>query len=263
MADFTPSNAPLPSPASGSFAQRPLAVPAGRGMTWWSEGWRLFAAAPMIWIAITVILFVVMLLVGFIPILGTVATTLLGPVFAGGVMIGCRSLDHGGELKIEHLFAGFSDRLAPLMIVGAIYLVGSFLIVMIVLAGMAAAIGFGGISALLSGDPSHAALAILTGFGFGALLALLVGFLLGIPLMMAFWFAPALVVFRNEEPWSAMKSSFSASLVDWLPMFVYGLVGIALAIVASIPLMLGWLVLAPVFAASVYASYKDIFGDPG
>ena len=33
-------------------------------------------------------------------------------------------------------------------------------------------------------------------------------------------------------------------------------------IVASIPLGLGWFVLGPVFAASVYASYKDIFGAP-
>src|SRR5215471_9853199 len=105
MADFTPSHTPLPAPGSGTFRQQPASAPAGRGVSWWSEGWRLFAAAPMIWIAITVILLVVMVLVGLIPILGTVATTLLGPVFAGGVLIGCRSLDHGGELRIEHLFA--------------------------------------------------------------------------------------------------------------------------------------------------------------
>ncbi len=48
-----------------------------------------------------------------------------------------------------------------------------------------------------------------------------------------------------------------------LPMFVYSLLGLVFAIVASIPLFLGWLVLAPVFAGSVYASYKDIFGTPG
>jgi uncharacterized membrane protein len=43
-------------------------------------------------------------------------------------------------------------------------------------------------------------------------------------------------------------------------MFVYGLVGIALTIVATIPFGLGWFVLCPVFATSIYASYKDIFG---
>jgi uncharacterized membrane protein len=45
-------------------------------------------------------------------------------------------------------------------------------------------------------------------------------------------------------------------------MFVYGLLGLVYAIVASIPFLLGWLVLAPVFAASVYVSYKDIFEAP-
>ena len=34
---------------------------------------------------------------------------------------------------------------------------------------------------------------------------------------------------------------------------------LALAVVASIPLALGWFVLAPVFVASMYASYRDIF----
>ena len=47
-----------------------------------------------------------------------------------------------------------------------------------------------------------------------------------------------------------------------MPMFVYSLLGLVFAIAATIPLLLGWLVLAPVFAASVYASYKDIFPEP-
>jgi uncharacterized membrane protein len=34
----------------------------------------------------------------------------------------------------------------------------------------------------------------------------------------------------------------------------------AFALVASIPMGLGWVVLAPVFATSVYVSYRDIFG---
>ena len=43
-------------------------------------------------------------------------------------------------------------------------------------------------------------------------------------------------------------------------MLVYSLVGLVLAIAASIPLGLGWLVLGPMFGGSVYASYRDIFG---
>ena len=194
--------------------------------------------------------------------IGSLATTLLAPVFAGGVLLGCRAIDRGGQLTVNHLFASFSERLGPLVIVGVLYLVGTIAIMVLVCGGLIATIGIGGFGALMTGDPFEAGYAMLATLGIGALLAMLFGLLLGIPLMMAYWFAPALVVFRNDEPLAAMKTSFHASLVNMLPMFVYGLLGLVFAIVASIPFFLGWLVLAPVFAGSVYASYKDIFGTP-
>jgi uncharacterized membrane protein len=90
----------------------------------------------------------------------------------------------------------------------------------------------------------------------------LVALLLAIPLLMAFWFAPALIVLRGEEPFAAMKASFNACLRNIPPFLVYGLVGLLFAILATIPLGLGWFVLAPVYVATIYASYKDIFGEP-
>ena len=252
----------LTPPVSAVSSRAPIAVPSGRGSVWWSEGWRLFAAAPLPWIGITVIFIVLMIMIAVIPLIGGLATTLLTPVFAGGVLVGCRALDRGGALTIGHLFASFSDRLGPLLVVGVIYLVGSFVIVLIIGACLMATIGVGGLSALLSGDPFQAGLAMMTSLGLGALIALLVALLFGLPLAMAYWFAPALVVFRNDEPIAAMKTSFNACVVNMWPMFVYGLLGLVYAIVASIPFLLGWLVLAPVFAASVYVSYKDIFEAP-
>lgn len=239
----------------------PAAVPSGRGSAWWSEGWRLFVAAAGTWIGITLIFFVLMVMIAFIPLLGTVATTLLTPVFAGGVMVGCRALDRGGALTVSHLFASFSDRLGSLLVVGALYLVGSFAIMAVVVMCLIATVGIGGFSALVSGDPFQAGFAMLTSVGIGALFAALFGMLLGIPLLMAYWYAPALVVFRNDDPIVAMKTSFNACLVNMMPMLVYSALGFVFAIVATIPLLLGWLVLGPVFVASVYASYKDIFGE--
>ena len=255
MDDLTPPRSPSPSPSSAT-------VPSGRGSAWWREGWRLFTAAPGVWIAITVIFVVLMVMITIIPMLGTLATTILSPVFAGGVLIGCRALDRGGALTIGHLFACFSEKLSPLVIVGVLFLVGELVIVTLVAGGLLATIGIGSMKSILSGDPMEAGWAMLATFGIGAVLALLVGLVLGLPLMMAYWYAPSLVVFRNDEPIVAMKASFHACLVNVMPMFVYSLVGLVLAIVATIPFGLGWLVLAPVFAASVYASYKDIFGAP-
>jgi len=250
------------APSAGP-PRRAGAVASGNGTAWWREGWRLFAASPGIWIAITVLYVIIMVMLSFVPVLGSLATTLLAPVFAGGVLSGCRAQDRGGELRIEHLFAGFTDRLGPLMIVGLLYLVGTLAIVVVVGTLLFAAVGMTGIGTLLTGDPLQAGVASLAALGIGALFAVLLGLLLGIPLMMAFWFAPALVALRNDEPVAAAKASFDACLRNLLPMLVYSLLGLAFAIVASIPLGLGWLVLAPVFAASIYASYKDIFGAAG
>ena len=86
--------------------------------------------------------------------------------------------------------------------------------------------------------------------------------LLFLPLVMAVWFAPALVVLRGLEPWAAMKASFSGSLQNVLPFLIYGLIGIVLAVVATIPFALGWLVVGPMSIASIYTSYCDIFEDP-
>jgi uncharacterized membrane protein len=241
--------------------RRAGAVASGNGTAWWREGWRLFTASPGIWIAIAVLYVIIMVMLSFIPVLGSLATTLLAPVFAGGVLAGCRAQDRGGELRIEHLFGGFSDRLGPLMIVGLLYLIGTLAIVGVMGTLLFAAVGVTGIATLLTGDPLQAGVAALAALGIGALFAVLLGLLLGIPLMMAFWFAPALVALRNDEPFAAAKASFGACLRNIWPMTVYSLLGLVFAIVASIPFGLGWLVLAPVFAASVYASYKDVFGE--
>ncbi|MEO7760372.1 MAG: hypothetical protein ABIS68_00530, partial [Casimicrobiaceae bacterium] len=69
------------------------------------------------------------------------------------------------------------------------------------------------------------------------------------------------VALDKVEPWTALKWSFFACLKNMWPFLVYGLITLLLAIVASIPLGLGWLVLGPVIIASVYTSYRDIFFD--
>jgi len=60
---------------------------------------------------------------------------------------------------------------------------------------------------------------------------------------------------------AAIKQSFGACLKNIVPFLIYGVVAFVLSIVATIPFGLGWLVLGPVLAASVYTAYQDIFGD--
>jgi uncharacterized membrane protein len=69
-------------------------------------------------------------------------------------------------------------------------------------------------------------------------------------------------VFRNVAPVDAVMTSLRAVIKNVLPFLVYGVIQIVLAIVASIPFGLGWLVLLPVMLLTAYVSYRDVFGEP-
>ena len=249
-------------PETGAPVVNPRAVDVGRGAAWWSEGWRLFTPAVGPWILIVVIGFVLNLILAFIPILGGIASQLLFPILAGGLMLGCRAIDRGEPLTISHLFAGFGPRAGSLLIVAVIYIVAAIAITLFVAALLFAFFGAAVLSHLWNTQDSVSTAEAMGGLALIVLVGLLVFLLLYLPLVMAVWFAPALVVLQGAEPWAAMKLSFIGGVRNILPFLIYGVVGIALAIVATIPLLLGWLVLGPVTVASVYASYCDIFEPP-
>jgi uncharacterized membrane protein len=79
------------------------------------------------------------------------------------------------------------------------------------------------------------------------------------PLIMAIWFTPVIIISSEETALSAMKMSFNACLKNMGPFTLYGLVIFILAIIAFIPLMLGYLVLLPILSASVYVAFLDCF----
>ncbi len=243
--------------ASADFVPGGQSREAGRGWAWIASAWDLFKRQPGLWIGIWVLMAVIFMAAAFIPFLGSLLTMLFWPVFMAGIAVGCAALDEGKELELGHLFAGFRERVGPLIGVGALYL-GAVVIITLAMvlvagAGMFAVIGFGG------GDNPAAAAAA---GGVTVLLAVLVMLALMLPVIMAIWFAPTLVVFQQMGPLDAMKMSFFGSLKNILPFLVYGLVGLGLAVAATIPLLLGWLVLGPVVLASVYTAYRDIYFKP-
>lgn len=238
---------------SADFVPGGESRPFGRGWAWIAEGWELFKRQPGLWIGIILLLFVIFVGAALIPIVGGLLMTLFGPVFAAGVMIGCKALDGGGELELGHLFAGFRERTGTLIGVGALYL-GATLVIMLVVGLI---MGVGMFAMMGGGDPQAVA-----AMGMTMVLAMLVMFALLLPVIMAIWFAAPLVVFHEHGAVDAMKGSFSGCLKNILPFLLYGVVLFAFSIVASLPLLLGWLVLGPVTAASIYTSYRDIYFKP-
>jgi len=250
-----PSNPFILSDPQSALAGTPgegRAVAAGQGWAWIVDGFNLFKRYPGLWIGIGILLFVILIVLAIIPVLGMLATWLIMPVFTGGLMLGCQSIQRDGPLEVAHLFAGFKSQTRSLLIVGALGLGGMIVVMVPVLL----ITGGGAFFGATRGDAAGVAMV-----GGSFVLALLVGLALSLPLYMALWFAPALVALRGVAPVAAVKLSFMGCLRNIVPFLIYGLAMLVLGIAATIPLALGWLVLGPVLIASVYAAYRDIYGD--
>lgn len=237
--------------ASGHFVAAGRGVSAGRGWDWIASAWRLFRAAPGVWIGMALLWFVIVVFGGMIPFLGPLATSLLWPVFIAGFVAASRNCEQHDSCEFTDLFAGFRERFGPLVIVGVITLAISIAVFLAVFAVMGI-----GLFAMMGGNMDPRA---TMATGLTLLLAILIASALLLPLAMAAWFAPPLVLFNDMASLEAMKASFAGCLKNMLPFIVYGLVLFAAAIVATLPLGLGWLVLGPVLAASVYTAYRDIY----
>jgi uncharacterized membrane protein len=236
----------------GAYVPGGKGVAATRGWDWITESWDFFKAAPGMWIAMTVVFWVIYMVGSFIPFIGSIVTFMAGPVFGAGFVIACRAIEDGQELEFKHMFEGFSQRFGQLVAVGALYLAATIAIVLV-----AALVTGAGLFAIFAGNPqaeAPSAGALIT-----ILLAVLIIMALMMPVLMAIWFAPALIVFHDLGPMEAMKDSFTGCVRNMMPFLLYGVIFLVLSIIASIPLFLGWLVLWPMVFASVYTSYRDIY----
>lgn len=237
---------------------QPRTVEISQGWRWIAAGFQLFGRNPLIWIVFFMIYLVFELaLAVFVPVIGAIASALLDPVLIAGFMAGCRALELDEELEIGHLFAGFSANVRQLVALGGIYLGGKILVVMLVMGLFGIFYGTMpelDLSTLNASDPAILPLLTQLMVMFALVLALLV------PLLMAYWFAPALVLFDGLRAGEAMKLSFAACLGNVLPFTLYGLAGLVLFVLGSIPFGLGLLAVIPVlFATSIYTAYRDIF----
>ncbi len=240
----------------------PKVAAIGRGSGWIFEGWDYFMKAPGPWIAVMVLFFIVSMAMAFVPVIGGLALNILIPVFMAGLMLGCHAQSQGSPFTVNHLFAGFSsNHMTSLIVVGLLYFIGFVLItilvliIIVILAGMSVGLaGLENLESLESGDPEFIRQNLKW-----LLLAVLLGAALYIPLLMSYWFAPALVVLGDVTPIEAMKMSFMGCLQNILPFTLYGVVGLVLCIIATIPLLLGFLVVGPMLTASVYIACREIF----
>jgi len=251
-------------------------VSPARGSKWINEAFAVFRSSLGAWFGI--VAFIMLLLL--IPVINNVVTLLM-PIGIGGLMIGCKQASKTSPLKFEHLFAGIQSNGKELLILSAIYTVASIGIMLasywiLLLLGV-------DFSEILPENIDQMTNVQLiewmktldqTKLLPMLLLGILIWMALMIPLIMAYWFAPALVVLNKISSIDSLKLSFAACKDNFLPFLLYGLVGfaylmaffVALSISAVIapPLAIvvmigGYLAIFAITLASIYTSYIDIF----
>lgn len=236
----------------------PRRLSSERGFGWVSDGWKLFIQAPGEWVLITLVALGVVVSTGMVPLLGSIASPFVSVLVAGGFLRVAHAQQNGTKPAVGAIFDILSDaRVKPLLITTLLYVALCFAAMLLV--GMVFGLG-GGAMALIGGALGGED-AAFAGFGGAALLGVLVLLLLITPVLAMYWFAVPLVLFREIEPWEAMKTSLAAVLANMLPMLVYGVATALLGMLALIPLGLGMLVFVPVLLISWLLSYQEIFAD--
>jgi uncharacterized membrane protein len=236
-------------------------VPAGNGIAWWREAFSwLFGdmSRLLVWVGMGLAVTFLNVLLNKGSLLGMAASIVLSFLLAGGLMRAAERTGRGEAVGFGDLFGGFGPSAGALASGGLMVLLA-----MAALWGLLLTVGvvtvLGAIAAALSQSDPDALAAAAVGVGGLALIGLLVFLLLLIPLSLAAWLAPALIVLRGVRPLDALRLSLRASWRNLGALSVYGLAFIGLAVVASLMIMLGWLFLVPLCYLSAYAAYRDLF----
>ena len=225
----------------------PFRLDARAGWDWIREGYYYFRTNKAVWIVTVLAYLAIMVGLSFIPFI-SLLVNVLSPVFGASFILACHRQFLGEKPGFGIVFSAFrTPQLGKLVTVGIAYTVGYLLI---------GALAVGGFMLVGGGlDETRT----LTSNTTANLVVLLISLGLTIPLMMSYWFAPALVVMHDMPALKAMGMSLKGCLRNVLPFLVYSVIIIALGFLAAIPLFLGFIIWWPVMFATMFASYRSVF----
>lgn len=249
---------------------------ARKGVAWLKDAWALFSRARMPWLFLLATYYVVMMAVDLVPFVGQLAVPLIKPVFAVGFLAAAWTQERGGTPALGQLLQGFRANLLALLAIGVFFVVG------ITVAVFASSLVDGGqLVELMGGGGAMTEAEVTAALADGRLqLGMAFSALLSLPIVIATWWAPALVVFQDAGAAAALAASLRAALANWKPLAVYGLgvffyggvvPGLIIAVIAMvlpsdagrlfvIALLLPYsLFFAATLHVSDYVSYREVF----
>lgn len=220
-------------------------IPASRALDWFKQGWSLFSQDMKTWVLMALIMGVGGLVLSILPIIGQIIMLVLMPALIGGLLFAAKQASMGNPIKVEYLWVVLTDTQKRNQFIA----LGGILFALTVTVAIISVVFVG--DSLLRGATSG-----LGGFGVGGMIFMLV---VGFASFVLFNYTPALMLFRQMSLFDALKTCASTASTQVVPLLVLFLIYAALGLVAAIPFGLGLLVLIPVTAGAVYASFEEIF----
>ena len=235
---------------------------AGHGWLWLRDGYRLYRRSPLNWL-VSVMVVTGMLLLSFIPMISLLVQITL-PGITAGLMLAAQAQHRGEPINPGYLIAGFKLNRNELLLLGVIGFIANTLIMILAtilftlftdtsIMDIMEKIQIGtAVDEQLLGDILSLAMLLL---------------ILTMPLIMALWFSPALVILNKLKAWDAFKLSFLACHRNIFAFITYGLIGMGYLILITLPIGFGFAILtvlillglSPVIFTSIYCGWRDIF----
>lgn len=234
---------PSPQPAPLSAHLHPRIVPWQHALAWYEDAMRLFKLAPAAWMLLAVITIAAELVLRLIPSLGPLVAEVVSPLVACGLVFAAASADRGAKPALVDATRAFR---APAGAIAAI--VVSALVTFI--AESFAAWWIAGANLLdTTGAAGDIRASVLIGI-------YAIGILASLPVM----FVPFHVLLEPVPPGAAFAASWNAFALNTIPLIVYAGVSMVLLAFGLATFGFGFAIVLPLWIASSYAAWKDIFG---
>ena len=232
-----------PLPAATPAHLHPRIVPWQHALAWYEDAMRLFKRGPWTWAALAVITMLTELALRLVPGVGPLLSEIVVPLVACGLIFAAADADRGAAPAIGHIAITFR---APVAAQAAI--VASALVTF---AAEALAAWWIADANLLgpAGMPADIRLPAVIG-------VYAIGFLASLPVM----FVPLHVLLENVPPGAAFAASWQAFLLNTWPLIAYAAASLVLLAFGLATMGLGLVIALPLWFASSYAAWKDIFG---
>lgn len=219
--------------------------PPSAGWNWLMQGAQLFRNKPgEMFLFGNTYLFIILFVGILIPFLGAAIVAMVSPALGFGIMLAGKMGQQGLRVSPSVLFNAFAPEhrrhLNSLIMLGAIYTAAFALIKLF------AHLALGAQPTVSMEDLQKADPATNAAFMEYMVLYMIFVGLASIPVLLAFWFAPALVIWHNMKPMQALFSSWVAIWRNKASFFIYGM---------------GWLVLGLGFS-SAFVTIFTMMGLP-